>query len=156
MRAVLFALIVMASGTHVSSPLLARGRGGRVTCIGGTVAAASSRPGGSVHTTDPQYFLFQAKGLAIRVPYAKINLLEYGQQVGRRYAMAILISPVLLLSKKRKHYLTVGYTDDEGHQQAFVFLVDKGDIRSVLVGLEVKTGLKVAYQDEEARKAGKG
>jgi hypothetical protein len=34
--------------------------------------------------------------------------------------------------------------------------VDKGDIRSVLVSLEARTGRKVQYQDDEARKAGKG
>ena len=39
----------------------------------------------------------------IRVPYERINLLEYGQSVSRRYALAILISPVLILAKKRAH-----------------------------------------------------
>jgi hypothetical protein len=37
-----------------------------------------------------------------------------------------------------------------------VFEVPKGAIRSVLVSLEAKTGRKVEFQDEEARKAGKG
>jgi hypothetical protein len=37
-----------------------------------------------------------------------------------------------------------------------VFRVEKGDIRSVLVGLEARTGRRVEYQDDEARKAGKG
>lgn len=149
-------LIVVVSGSTVSSPLLAKERGGRATYIGGTVAALSQRADGSIDTTDQRHFVFQAKKVAIQVPYAKVNLLEYGQKVGRRYAMAVLVSPVLLLSKKRKHFLTVGYTDEEGRQQALVFQVNKGDVRSVLVSLEVKTGLRVQYQDEEARKAGKG
>jgi hypothetical protein len=37
-----------------------------------------------------------------------------------------------------------------------VFRVDKGDIRSVLASLEARTGRRVEYQDQEARKAGKG
>ena len=82
--------------------------------------------------------------------------MEYGQQVSRRIALAIVISPLILLSKSRKHFLTVGYTDDAGRQQALVFRIDKGDIRATLVSLEARTGLKVQYQDEEARKAGKG
>ena len=36
-----------------------------------------------------------------------------------------------------------------------VFRVDKNGIRATLVGLEARTGLKVQYQDEQARKAGK-
>ena len=54
------------------------------------------------------------------------------------------------------NFLTVGYTDQEGRPQALVFEVSKGAVRSVLVSLEAKTGLRVEFQDEEARKAGKG
>jgi hypothetical protein len=48
------------------------------------------------------------------------------------------------------------FTDIQGHQQAMVFRVESGDVRSLLVGLEAKTGRKVEYQDDEARRAGKG
>jgi hypothetical protein len=92
----------------------------------------------------------------IRVAYRKVNTLEYGQTVSRRYAAAVLLSPLLLLSKARKHFVTLGYVDAEGRQQVVVFRVEKGDIRSVLVGLEARTGRRVEYQDDEARKAGKG
>ena len=92
----------------------------------------------------------------IRIPYAKVNVLEYGQNVSRRYVEAILISPVLLLSKSRKHFVTVGYSDGDGKQQVMVLRVSKGDIRSVLTSLEARTGRRVEYQDDEARKAGKG
>jgi hypothetical protein len=37
-----------------------------------------------------------------------------------------------------------------------VLRVDKGDIRSVLAGLEARTGRRVEFLDDEARKAGKG
>ena len=70
-------------------------------------------------------------------------------------AMAVVISPVFLLSKSRRHFLTVGYTDEQGQQQAMVFRVDKNSIRATLVALEARTGLKIQYQDQEARKAGK-
>jgi hypothetical protein len=62
---------------------------------------------------------------------------------------------MLLLSKKRSHFLTVGFTDEQGKQQALVFQLDKNDVRAVLAGLEARTGLKVQHQDDEARK-GKG
>jgi hypothetical protein len=37
-----------------------------------------------------------------------------------------------------------------------IFRVDKNDIRAALVSLEARTGQQVQFQDEEARKAGKG
>jgi len=128
----------------------------RVEYVGGTVPALASGAGGSVELSDTRYFAFYARGKQIRVPYEHINLLEYGQKVDRRLLMAVVISPMFLLAKSRKHFLTVGYTDEDGRQQAMVFRVDKNGIRAMLVGLEARTGLNVAYQDPEARKAGKG
>ena len=37
-----------------------------------------------------------------------------------------------------------------------VFQVDKKSVRALLAGLEARTGLKVDYQDGEARKSGGG
>ena len=124
--------------------------------VGGTIPALASGAGGSVEIADERYLAFYSRGAQVRVPYERINLLEYGQKVDRRLLMAVVISPVFLLAKTRKHFLTVGYTDDDGKQQAMVFRVDKNGIRPMLVGLEARTGLKVQYQDPEARKAGKG
>jgi hypothetical protein len=128
----------------------------RVEYVGGTLPAVASGAGGSMELSDSRYFAFYTKGTQVRVPYDRINLLEYGQKVDRRLLMAVVISPMFLLAKSRKHFLTVGYTDDDGRQQAMVFRVDKNGIRAALVGLEARTGQKVQYQDPEARKAGKG
>ena len=81
--------------------------------------------------------------------------MEYGQKVDRRYVSAVLISPPPA-GEKREHFLTVGFQDDDGRQQALIFKVDKADIRATLVSLEARTGQQIQFQDEEARKAGKG
>ena len=128
----------------------------RVEYVGGTLPTVASGTGGSMELSDSRYFAFYTRGTPVRVPYDRINLLEYGQKVDRRLLMAVVISPMFLLAKSRKHFLTVGYTDDDGRQQAMVFRVDKNGIRSALVSLEARTGQKVQYQDPEARKAGKG
>lgn len=91
----------------------------------------------------------------IRVPYERINQLEYGQKVDRRVWEAVLLSPLFVLLKKRDHYVTVGFELENGQQQALLFRVDKDDVRGLLVSLEARTGRKVTYQDNEARKAGK-
>lgn len=131
-------------------------QGARAAYVGGTRPDIPNNSNGNIQAIDERYFVFYAKQAAVRVPYEKIAILEYGQKVDRRYAMAILISPVLILSKKRQHFLTVVYSDDNGREQAMIFKVDKDHIRAMLVCLEARTGRKVQFQDEEARKAGKG
>jgi hypothetical protein len=127
-----------------------------VEYIGGTAAKINAGTSGAIAVNDTQYFAFYSRKSNVRVAYDRINLLEYGQTVGRRLDLAIIISPAFLLVKKRKHFLTVGYTDEDGKQQALVFRVDKNDIRATLASLEARTGQRVQYQDEEARKAGRG
>jgi hypothetical protein len=130
--------------------------GEHVHYVGGTISALPSKTQGVINIREEDVFLFQTTGVTVQVPYQNINMLEYGQRVSRRYAEAILISPVFLLSKSKKHYLTVGFTDDQGRQQAMVFLVGKNDVRTMLVVLEAKSGRKIEYQDDDARRAGKG
>lgn len=124
--------------------------------IGGTVAEIRDNSEGRITTTDELFLEFRCRGREHHVAYENVNLLEYGQNVSRRLALAAMISPLFVLSKSRKHYLTVGYTDKDGKQQAMVFRIDKDKIRAVLVALEARTGRKITFQDDEARKAGKG
>ncbi len=98
------------------------------------------------------------------VPYEQIIDLEYGQKAGRRVgaaiATAILISPVglfLLFSKKRKHFVTIGYRRPESTtDEVAVFELGKNIIRVSLATIEARSGKKIEYQDEEARKSSKG
>ena len=129
--------------------------GAEATYVGGTAPGIDGKSGRIV-TTDDVFLTFRCKGKELYVEYGKVNLLEYGQNVGRRVTLAVAISPLFLLSKKRQHFLTVGYSDKQGKQQALVFKIDKKQIRAVLVALEARTGLRVQFQDDEARKAGKG
>lgn len=130
--------------------------GGHAEYVGGTIAQIPEGCSGTVTAVDEQYFVFYSRKARWRVPYERINLIEYGQKVDRRYVAAVLVSPLFLLAKKRTHFLTIGYTDEENRQQAMVFRVSKGDVRMMLVSLEARTGRKVEYQDDDARKAGKG
>ena len=130
--------------------------GSHAEYIGGTRADIPANSSGDIRVTDAVYFVFVSKKAEVKVPYERINLLEYGQKVSRRYISAIVLSPLLLTAKKRQHFLTVGFQDNDGQQQAMVFRVDKSDIRLTLVSLEARTGQRVEYQDEEARISGKG
>ena len=123
--------------------------------MGGTLAGVSAKSSARLDLTGAEALAFRSGQTELRIPFQKINTLEYGQTVSRRYAAAVLISPVLLLSKARKHFVTIEYLDGGGNQQALVFRVEKVDIRWVLASLEARTGRRVDYQDDEARKGDK-
>ena len=128
--------------------------GVRAQFVGGTLPELKVKSKARLDLTGADALVFTVAGSDVRIPYSRINTLEYGQKVSRRYAAAILVSPVLLLSKSHQHFVTVGYRDGEGRQQAIVFRVEKGDIRSVLASLEARSGRRIEYQDDDARKAG--
>jgi hypothetical protein len=103
------------------------------------------------------------KGTALDIPYANIIDLEYGQKAGRRVGAAIgtavLLGPLglfTLFSKKRKHYLTVGYKDNAGTDQVAIFELGKDIVRTSLKVIETRSGKSVEFQDEESRKYGYG
>ena len=104
--------------------------------VGGTQSGLAGKAKLQLDLTNDETLIVHTDKAAFGIAYQKINTVEYGQTVSRRYAEAVLISPVLLLSKSRKHFVTIGYVDAAGKQQALVFRVEKVDIRSVLASLE--------------------
>jgi hypothetical protein len=100
-----------------------------------------------IQTTDRSALVLVAATTTARIPFQKITLIEYGQDVGRRVVLAVLISPIFLLSKARAHYITLGYTDDAGRQQAIVLRVDKRSVKSTLAMLEDRTGHEVRFRN---------
>jgi hypothetical protein len=150
MKPCLVALLVFA-------PLLQAGDiDTRAQYVGGTVPGVHSKSDVRIDVQQPDVMLLRAGRTSFEVPYKDVTNLEYGVRVGRRYVSAVLISPLFLIAKTKKHYLTIGYTDKDGVEQAIVLQVGKDEIRSLLVSLEARTGRRVEYQDDEARKAGKG
>jgi hypothetical protein len=70
---------------------------------------------------------------------------------------SVVAAPVfvpVMWSKKRRHYLTLAFRDDQDKPQTVIFMVGKKSIRVLPKILEVRTGIKLQYEDEEARKVG--
>ena len=124
--------------------------------VGGTITSIKAGSEGKSSTADEKVFVFEYKKDKLMIPYSKINGLEYGQKAGRRVGLAIVVSPIALFSKKRKHFLTVNFMDEADKQQAAVFELGKDVVRVTLASLEARSGQKIEYQDEEARKSSKG
>ena len=122
------------------------------------VASATSPIDGYLETADEHALVFDADerastDLAIRIPYANVIDLEYGQKEGRRVGAAIgysiVIGPaglLVLLSKKRRHFVTVAYMADNGTTQVAVFEIGKDIVRTTLAIIQARSGKQVAYQ----------
>jgi hypothetical protein len=155
MKRVLTALLAVLF--VLETPLLAGGLDSKKAMyVGGTITAIKDGTTGTSSTADEQMYVFEYKGGMLKIPYDRVNSLEYGQKAGRRVGVAIAVTPLALFSKKRKHYLTIGYTDENDKQQAAVLELGKDIVRVTLASLEARTGRKIEYQDDEARKSGKG
>jgi hypothetical protein len=122
---------------------------------------------GNLNTSNEQTLNFEytlnKEKKTYSIPYSQIIDLEYGQKAGRRVGAAIgtavLLGPIglfLLFSKKRKHYVTIGYKDAEDKEQVAIFELGKDIVRTTLPILEARSGKKITYQDDEAKKSGKG
>jgi hypothetical protein len=124
-------------------------------------------PVGTLNVDDAKELKFEYKldkvSKTYTIPYDQFIDIEYGQKAGRRVgaaiATAILLSPIglfLLFSKKRKHFVTIGYKGEGGKEEVAVFELGKDLIRTTLPILEARSGKKVINQDEEAKKSNKG
>ena len=135
-------------------------RGKSARYVGGTIPIFKEAVDGTWDMSEKAVVFTAVKnGGTVSIPYDKIETLEYGQKVGRRLgaatAGAIIVSPVFLLflfSKKRKHFLSISYLDEEGKKQGGVFELAKGIVKQSLTSLETKSGKKVEYESDEARK----
>ena len=120
---------------------------------GGTLASVATPNVGSVSSLRGDRFVFRHDSGQLEIPYDQFNSLEYGQKAARRIALSIALSPLFLLSKRRRHFLTLSYVGEEVRQQAAVFELGKKIVRTLLAGLEARTGLQIEYEDEQARRA---
>lgn len=123
--------------------------------VGGTITAKiPEKTEGRLDTTDALKMVFTADktGVVGEMPYSKITSFEYGQQASHRIKTAILLTPWSLFSKKRRHYVSVFFRDGEDKEQAIVLELGKDLLRPTIAIMEARTGQKVIFQDEEAKK----
>jgi hypothetical protein len=125
---------------------------GEVMYVGGTIAGLPEATIGKLDTTSDKALVFQSPKGRFEITYENVTSLEYGQKAGRRVGVAIVISVWALFSKKRKHFLTIGFTDDKDKPQGVVLEIPKGTAKSFITILEVRSGKKVEYESEEAKK----
>ena len=151
MRRITAALVLT---TLAAAPMAGAVGKEKVMYVGGTLPIAA-KVEGVLATTDETKLVFigEKNGGMIEIPWKKIEEAEYGQKVGRRVKSAIFLSPLVLFSKARRHYLTITYKDAKDEPQSAVLELGKDTVRTTLVVIETRMGRKVTYQDEEAAKS---
>lgn len=153
-------MLVLESSLVAVSPQSAAYYGGTINIFGNPNKPVE----GTISTQDNEALVFRAdkefNSLTFSIPYASIIDLEYGQKAGRRVGATIgytvLLGPLGLLtlfSKKRNHFLTVGFHGDDGKDQVAIIELGKNLVRTTLPIMEVRSGKKILYQDEEARRS---
>ena len=136
----------------ISSAAFAAVRGDEVMYVGGSIGEIPEKTEGKLVLDSPTGAEFNCDKGKFDIPYKGISSLEYGQKAGRRVGIGIAVSPVALLSKKRRHFLSIGYEDFSGAKQGVVLELSKRNTYSIITTLEAKSGKKVEFESEEAKK----
>jgi hypothetical protein len=153
LRSILAATVALAV---LSGSSIAAVRGNDTQYVGGTVGQIPRGAEGALSLDDKTELVFSyGKGQAYKVPYDQINTLEFGQKVGRRVGLTLalgitvlgLAALPILLSKKKQHFLSIGFTEADGTNGAIVLELSKGNAATVLTTLEARTGKKVESAD---------
>jgi len=150
-------LICVALSALMLSSSIGAVRGEHAAYVGGTEPSLKRGAEGFLDTSNENVLRFNYGSSEFSLPYKRIATLEFGQKVGHRLAAtligtAFLGLPGLLIyaSKKKKHFLTIGYYDDAGAGQAIVFELGKSAVSSVLPTLETRSGKRVETESVAA------
>ncbi|HWR51685.1 MAG TPA: hypothetical protein VN428_11295 [Bryobacteraceae bacterium] len=132
--------------------LTAAVRGEDVLYVGGTIKNLPEATEGKLDTENDDKLVFTSDKGTFEIPCKNVTSLEYGQKAGRRVGVALVITVWALFSKKRKHFLTIGYDDAAGKRQGVVLEIAKGRAKTMITIIEARSGKKVEYESEEAKK----
>ena len=149
------------------APLAVSASNDKSAYYGGTIPefkdAKNPVDGRLVATDETALQFIYKKNQMVTIPYAKFIDIEFGQKSGRRVGAAVastlLLGPIgllFLMSKKQKHFVTIGFKDAADKEQVAVFQVDKDAVRTLLPILEARSGKKVIYQSKGAEKKATG
>ena len=91
-----------------------------------------------------------AKATYLAVPYDSVTKIVYERAAHRRYKAGLLLSPWLLLTKGKKHWLTIEYEGVAAYPAGYGSAqLDKDNYRRILTALGAATGLEIEEMIED-------
>lgn len=98
---------------------------------------------------DAETIRFVKKGReSFSIPASAVTDLFYSRVSGRRIKTAIAVTPLLLFSKGKKHYMTITFNDGADLVGAVEFKLHKSNYRGVLHAVEEVTGVAMKFDQE--------
>lgn len=82
------------------------------------------------------------------IPSDSVTDLFYSRVSGRRIKTAVFVSPLILFSKGKKHYMTVSFDDGGDLVGAVEFKLDKKNYRGVLHAVESVADVSMDFDQE--------
>ncbi|MGH9350918.1 MAG: hypothetical protein ACRD2G_01945 [Terriglobia bacterium] len=159
----------------IGSSALAAVRGHKSMYAAGTLTNLTKGQMGRLQTSESALVFSPDKGTAVTIPYTAITGMDYGEHAGRRIGSTIALGVTtlgvmalpMLLSKKKRHYLTVYFNNDPkvateerdrlakdpkavAKGDVAAFEINKHDYADLISVLQAKTG--VAVQEEESKR----
>ena len=151
---------VVLSVCLTCSPCLNAGTGKKdARYIGGSFVEVKAGSEGKVHlTNDGVTFTWDKKDYS--VPYNAVTSIEYGQKAGRRIGATIgwgvttlgIAALPMLLSKKRKHFATIGFKTTAGMEEGILVEFGKDINKTALSTISLKSGVKIEFETPAAEK----
>jgi hypothetical protein len=86
---------------------------------------------------------------AFSINYDAIHAMQYERAGQPRYVAAVLISPVFLLARSKKHYLTIEYNDKSGEARSVIVRLNKKNAREAVRTATAQTSKSVEQIEEK-------
>lgn len=88
------------------------------------------------------------KAVYFSIPSDSVTNVFYSRVSGRRIKTAVFVSPLLLFSKGKKHYMTISFDDGGDLVGAVEFRLDKSNYRGILHAVESVSGVTLEFDQE--------
>jgi hypothetical protein len=86
---------------------------------------------------------------AFSINYDAIHAMQYEKTSQPRYVAAVVISPAFLLTRSKKHYLTIEYNDASGEAHSVIVRLNKKNARAVVATATAQTSKSVEQIEEK-------
>jgi hypothetical protein len=94
-------------------------------------------------------FLNPTGAAAFSINYDSIRSMQYERTGQSRYLAALVISPAFLLTRAKKHYLTIEYNDQSGEAHSVIVRLNKRNARKAVATATAQTSKSVEQIEEK-------
>ncbi len=86
---------------------------------------------------------------AFSINYDAIRSMQYERTGQPRYLAAVVISPAFLLTRAKKHYLTIDYNDQSGEAHSVIVRLNKRNAQNAVATATAQTSKSVEQIEEK-------